>query len=147
LETTAIIDNRMRQAKENAHSESSAASIVKYVRYCNFSADDFDFLREVVASMGITLTDGVPNIMEPGQNFLVNCLWNPPQRYNSVFSTREHYGAKLIVTDPNHELFYKNSGDVIPLPASYGKLQEACAKVARHADSLPPKPVPQEADA
>jgi DNA-binding response OmpR family regulator len=138
------ITNRRKQAanseeRNSRQTEAPAAPIVKLLGYCNLSSETFDFLREIVSLMGITLTECVPNFFEPSQNFLINCLWNPPQRYNAFFSSGESYGAKLIVTDPNHEVYYKHSGNVILLPTSYGKLQAACGKIARHSDSVPGK--------
>jgi hypothetical protein len=143
-DTKTIIDSRKRKivgTKTNnpKRPEPPAPSIVKLLGYCNLSSESHDFLHEVVSSMGITLVECVPNILEPSQNFLINCLWNPPQRYNSIFSAGEPYGAKLIVTDPNHAVFYRSSGNVIPMPTSYGSLYAACTKIARHADSIPQK--------
>jgi hypothetical protein len=73
-------------------------------------------------------------MLEPNQNFLINCLWNPPQRFNSLFVTGEPYGAKLMVTDSSHEIYYKNSGAVMSLPANFGALLEACDVIVRHVE-------------
>jgi DNA-binding response OmpR family regulator len=122
--------------KDSLQEELSNSQILKVLGYCNLSAESFDFLREIVTSMGINLIECVPNALEPNRNFLVNCLWNPPQRFNSTFPTSEpYYGAKLIVTDPNHVTFYGQSGNVITLPTCFGTLQAACNEIARHTKS------------
>ena len=89
--------------------------------------------------MGITLIDYNPNALESNLNILVNCLWNPPQRFNSTFSSGEMFGTKLIVTDPNHLEYYMDAGDIISLPTSFEMLYAACCNAARHADSVPQK--------
>jgi hypothetical protein len=121
------------QANNAQTAEPSQPEIKKSLGYCNLSAETFDFLRAIVATMGIDLTECVPNILEPNRNFLVNCLWNPPQKFNSIFSPgKPCYGAKLMVADPNHVTFYESAGKVITLPTNFGTLQSACDEIARH---------------
>jgi hypothetical protein len=126
----------MEKAAEQSASDDHG--IKKVIGYANLSSEPFDFLRFMVASMGISLVECVPNMLEPNQNFMINCLWNPPQRFNSLFATGEPYGAKLIITDPNHDAYYKNSGQVITLPTNFGLLQSACKEIVRHVEQSKP---------
>jgi hypothetical protein len=141
-DTIAILELLRQSESDAAKTADQTANgdprIKKVLSYANLSSEPFDFLRFVVASMGVSLVECVPNMLEPNQNFLINCLWNPPQRFNSLFATGEPYGAKLVIADPNHEAYYKNSCEVLTLPTNFGSLQAACGNIVRHVE-LPKK--------
>jgi HD-like signal output (HDOD) protein/CheY-like chemotaxis protein len=113
---------------------------VKQLDYCNLTSEAFDFLQEIISSMGIALNECKPDEFEANQNLLVNCLWNAPQRFAASFPPGKSCGTKIIVTDANHLVFYRHAGKVIPLPTSYGTLQAACCEMGQHPESALQKP-------
>ncbi|MCC6123669.1 MAG: HDOD domain-containing protein [Pirellulales bacterium] len=115
--------------------ESAAAQSVGQLDYCKLSSASFDFLREIVASMGIELNERAPHEVEANRNLLIDCLWSPPKKFTESFPADKPCGAKLIVAAANHAVFYRHLGKVVPLPTSYGTLQAACGDMARRAES------------
>jgi HD-like signal output (HDOD) protein/DNA-binding NarL/FixJ family response regulator len=101
----------------------------RQLTYCNLSPEPFDFVGEIVASMGIELKVCEPDAIKPDDKILVNCIWNPPHRLAARVSPRSSSGAMLIVTD-EHSAAYNRLGRTISLPTGYGALRTACEEIA-----------------
>jgi HD-like signal output (HDOD) protein/CheY-like chemotaxis protein len=110
--------------------EPAGVAIVRQIDYCNLTSESFDFLREIIASMGFEVNECEPREVTWNHNVLVNCLWNPPQRFKDSFPPGKPCGSKVIVTDANHLVFYRHSGNAFSLPISCGTLRAACEEIA-----------------
>jgi HD-like signal output (HDOD) protein/FixJ family two-component response regulator len=136
-DTQQIIALQKQPAKADGKSAAAAKKsppapqCVKQLAYLNLSLEAFDFLREVVGSMGVTLDERDPQCLDADRNVLINCLWNPPQRLAEAFPPGRPCGNKLIVSDANHLVFYRKRGHAIALPISYGAFQAACLAIAQ----------------
>jgi hypothetical protein len=99
--------------------------------YCSLSPQPFDFLAEIVSSMGVRMKPVELGDVSPDENVLVNCLWTYPHRLAERFGGRSGGGERLIVTDVTHLQPCARFGRVLTLPASYGTMRQACSGVAR----------------
>jgi len=106
--------------------------------YLNLSPEFFDFLGEMVSSMGIGLKECQADAVELDEKVLVNCVWSPP--YGLLARIRPHSTDEtmLIVTDATDLETYGRFGRVLPLPASYGALRLACDELAQDLQSKIP---------
>jgi len=103
--------------------------------YCNLSPDPFDFLAEIISSMGIELRTCPPDALDCEENVLVNCIWAAPAGLASCVGRDHRHGARLIVAQDYHAESYARFGHVLSMPASYAALRRACVDVAREADT------------
>ena len=99
--------------------------------YCSLSQEPFDFLAEIVASMGIELKPTEPGGLGAEQHALVNCLGVPPEALADEFGSGGSDG-RLIVTDAEDAGPYSRFGRTLVLPASYGALQAACREIGEN---------------
>jgi hypothetical protein len=103
----------------------------EHLAYCNLSPETFDFLAEIVASMGIQLKATDLSGFEWDDNVLINCVWTPAHRVAAHVLPQRNEAGRLIVTDAENPKPYEKFGSVVPLPGSYAALRTACQHCAR----------------
>jgi HD-like signal output (HDOD) protein/CheY-like chemotaxis protein len=101
------------------------------LNYCNLSPEPFDFLAEIIPSMGITLKACDTDVFESQENVLINSTRTSPPRLAALINPRFSTGKKLIVTDADNVEPYTRFGRVLSLPGSYGALRSACQDIAQ----------------
>jgi len=131
-DTERIIDFQIpapaREEETDATQKSEAAS--RELAYCNLSSEPFDFLAEVVPSMGINLRTVGADALGSESHALINCVSAPPGKLAAHLDHRAGQGAKLIVAGPDDTEPYTQYGEVVPLPSSYATLCQACLRIA-----------------
>jgi HD-like signal output (HDOD) protein/CheY-like chemotaxis protein len=98
------------------------------VTYCNVSAAPFDFLAEILPSMGIVPNRCAPLDLAPEKSAVINCLGVPPERLSKLLSPGSN---GLLVTDAADVRAYRRYGIVSALPQSFGALRAACLQMAQ----------------
>jgi len=101
------------------------------IAYCNLSTERFDFLAEIIPSMGIKPRLCENHILESDENVIINCVTTPPHRLSAHINPRTSTGKKLIVTDADNVEPYTRFGRVFSVPGSYGELRSAAQEMAR----------------
>ena len=107
------------------------------LRYLRFTPGSFDFLAEILKGMGVRLTAPAQSTEDLSGEALFNCLGTPPPQVPERILPQIRRSITVICEHGMAEK-YRDSGGVIPLPVSYGLLQEACRKPVQ-------RPVPQVA--
>ncbi len=104
--------------------------------YCNLSMESFDFLAEVISSVGIRLRrlDGARVGAENAA--LINCLGTPPYRLTPHVDPQRNDSDRLIVSDGDHSGPLARYGKVFTLPGSFRTLRAACQKLVRYPEPL-----------
>jgi HD-like signal output (HDOD) protein/DNA-binding response OmpR family regulator len=98
--------------------------------YGNLSPETFDFLAEIVASMGIQLKATDLSGFEWDDNVLINCIWTPAHRVAAHALPQRDGASRLIVTDAENPKPYEKFGSVVSLPGCYAALRTACQQCA-----------------
>jgi len=101
----------------------------RQIAYLKLTAEPYDFLADVVSSMGIELLHRKKETLELGENVLVNCLWTPPFRLAAQSKECPGNGDRLIVTNDEGSDAYSRFGRVVVVPGSYGALHSACRDI------------------
>lgn len=127
-----IINFRPQQAafKPGACDPAKSTRRFSQLAYCNLSPEPFDFLAEIVSSMGIALNACEPEAASPPENVLINCLGTAPDRLAAWEDRPGTDGTVLLITDDSHREACPRLGHTISLPASYGRLRSACEDIA-----------------
>lgn len=100
------------------------------VPYCNLSPEPFDFVAEIVGSMGIPLKPCEPDALASGEPVLINCVWTPVYRLAAHVGLGPG-GERLVITDTNHLEPYSRFSNVVALPASCAALRSPCERLAK----------------
>jgi HD-like signal output (HDOD) protein/DNA-binding NarL/FixJ family response regulator len=101
-----------------------AAPICRRLAYCNLSGQPFDFLAEIVPSMGISLDPYGAEIVQTDENVLLNCLGLPDMLLG------QGQGRWVMLADPAENNNYSRYGHCISLPCSYQALRAACWEIS-----------------
>ena len=105
--------------------------------YCDLTGGTFDFLGEIVTSMGVKLVRlSEDDLRDYEDGILVNCLGVAPQRLVAKAS-RSFKQALTIVTETDKVEKYAEYGRAVALPISYGRLRAICwsaSHAVRHSD-------------
>ena len=122
----------MRSApKKSTESRNGPKQPSHRLNYYNLSPAPFDFLAEIIPSMGIGLKACDTDVVNSEENFLINGIRTSPHRLSALINLRFSTGEKVIVTDADNVELYTRFGRVLSLPGSYGALRSACQDIAQ----------------
>ena len=97
--------------------------------YCPLSQGRFDFLEEILRSMGTEVATISPESLSTVDCLVVNCLGIPAKRLAALVSTAADGQRRLIITDEHRLAEYRGLGTAISLPTSYATLQTYCRRL------------------
>ncbi len=95
--------------------------------YWNQSPTSFDFLEELLPSMGIHAIPYDPMSADPAGHVLVNCLGRSVSTVLEDFRRRKGHKATIVI-DKLQRSQTLSENNVIELPASFAALQEMCLR-------------------
>jgi hypothetical protein len=98
--------------------------------YWNLSPEPFDFLAEIVSSMGIELKAVDAKEFDWGENVLINCVWTAAHRLAAQSRAKGADVESLIVTDSDNLAPYTRFGNVVSMSGCYAALLAACQRIA-----------------
>lgn len=103
----------------------------RQIAYYNLSKEPFDFLAEIVPSMGIILHPGdLVDVGELPHNVLVNRIGDWPEQFTARIFDSARCGKILFVRDAETMKDVGGIGTNIAVPCSYAALRSACWEVA-----------------
>lgn len=111
------------------------ASSAFTLAYCALSHGRFDFLEEVIRSMGIEPVTVSPESIGAFDAVVVNCLGVRAKRFGEV--TVANGQRRLIITDEHRRSEYSELGVTFSLPGSYASLEHHCRRM-RHVTPIAP---------
>jgi len=98
--------------------------------YCDLTGGPFDFLGEIISSMGIKLArHSADELNDCEGSVLVNCIGTAPHRFAAKAGHASRQSL-IIVTDAERVDKYREYGRAIALPISYGRLRAVCREAA-----------------
>jgi DNA-binding response OmpR family regulator/HD-like signal output (HDOD) protein len=117
-------------------SNQPAPSSPRKLAYCNLSGGPFDFLGEIISSMGIDLVaHSAEELNDYEGGLLVNCIGTAPHRFAATVG-RAARQSLVIVTEAERAEKFGEYGRVLALPISYGGLRAVCLEVSRRTEQL-----------
>ena len=94
--------------------------------YCRLSDEPFDFLAEILPSMGVSVNVYSPADLSSQRPAVINCLGVSAERVSKILSPGSNH---LLVTDVAGTARRQQFGRTMVLPQSYGALRSECLKV------------------
>ncbi len=114
-------DSRSNAAKD-CHSQSAS----RQLSYCNLSEEPFDFLAEIVPSMGITINPVEFKIGKLRGNVLVNRIGAEAEQSTARIFANANCDHVVFVRDADKLNKVGRVGTNIAVPCSYASLRSAC---------------------
>jgi len=102
----------------------------KSLRYRNLSPEPFDFLVEILPSLGVRAETGNEKQGMGGEGWLVNSVWTLPEETIARLPSGPEKNDTLMVTDAANVEQYDGVARVVSLPCSHAALRLACASIA-----------------
>ena len=104
---------------------------MRELTYCDLTGGDFDFMGEVISSLGVKIVRlSKDDLRNCDHHIVVNCLGVAPQRLVAKAS-RSFPQHLTIITEPDKAEKYSEYGQVVALPTSYGRFRAACWSACR----------------
>jgi len=107
------------------------------IAYLRIGSTRFDFVQEVIRSVGIDLVECAPEDVEIHDQIILNCLGVPVNRLRDYVPERSVGQQRLIVTDAHRVAEYEPVGTPLALPASYQIIRSACYDLIRGPMRIP----------
>jgi HD-like signal output (HDOD) protein/CheY-like chemotaxis protein len=101
------------------------------IAYLRIGSTRIDFVKEIIRSMGIDLTECAPEDVEIHDRIIINCLGVPAGRLSECLPKRPADQLRLIVTDAHRAADYEPLGTPLAVPASCQVLRSACCDLIR----------------
>lgn len=128
---TAIASYRGGAAKQLPPTADRRTAPTTSIAYLRIGSTRFDFVQEIIRSMGIDLTECAPEDVEIHDKIIVSCLGVPASRLSEHLPGRPADQLRLIVTDAHHAADYEPLGTPLALPASCQVIRSACCDLIR----------------
>ena len=125
----AITSHRGGAAKPPAAQRRAAPSTS--IAYLRIGSTRFDFVQEILRSMGFDLTECSPEDVEIHDKIIVGCLGVPASRLAEHLPGRSADQLRLIVTDAHRAADYEPLGTPLAVPASCQVIRSACCDLIR----------------
>ena len=127
----AITSHRGGAAKPPAAAAQRRTSPSTSIAYLRIGSTRFDFVQEIIRSMGIDLTECAPEDVEMHDKIIVNCLGVPASRLSEYLPGRPADQLRLIVTDAHRAAEFEPLGTPLAVPASCQVIRSACCDLVR----------------
>ncbi|HEV7221390.1 MAG TPA: HDOD domain-containing protein [Pirellulales bacterium] len=96
------------------------------VAYLRVGSTRFDFVQEIIASLGVELVPCAPEDLEIHDHAIISCLGTPAERLAEFLPQRSAGQRRLIVTDAHRAAEYAPLGTPLALPASCAVVRATC---------------------
>ena len=101
------------------------------IAYLRIGSTRFDFVQEIIRSLGIDLTECAPEDAEIHDKIIVSCLGVPASRLSEYLPNRPADQSRLIVTDAHRAADHEPLGTPLAVPASCLVIRSACCDLVR----------------
>lgn len=101
------------------------------IAYLRIGSKRFDFVREIICSIGVDLAECVPDDVEIHDKIIISCLGVPTSRYSEYMPEDSTGQQRLIVTDAQRSADYEPLGDPLVVRASCKVIRSACCDLIR----------------